>query len=260
MYCSNDEHNKADKAREIERERELVANTAEHHMNCAGHSHDHEHGDEAALASLREYVDVPRVYCLNEATPNSGRAVLKSYEDRFTETPHLLSADDPDDEPELLLHVPFTEAVAIKTLSVQGAPGRSNGGRGDIDTSAPQTVKVFVNRTDLDFETACDMEPTTTVTLLPPEHGAGYGTIDYPLRPAGRFQSASSITLYFGDNYAREADPDGDAVQTEISYVGFKGKGTNVKRRAVEAVYESRAMKEDHKVPDGEFGMQNPIG
>lgn len=230
-------------------------------MNCSGHSHDHEHGDsDEALASLREYVDLPRVYCLNEATTNSGRAVLKSHADRFQATPHLLSTEDPDDEPELLLHVPFTEAVAIKTLSVQGAPGRSNGGLGDIDTSAPKTVKVFANRTDVDFDTARDMEPTTTLTLLPPEHGADYGTIDYPLRPAGRFQSVSSITLYFGDNYARQEDPDGDAVQTEISYVGFKGKGLNVKRQAVECVYESRGMKKDHKVPDGEFGMQNPIG
>ena len=233
---------------------------AEHHMNCAGHSHDHEHGEEAALASLREYVDVPRVFCLNEEVAGSGRSVLKSYEDRFTATPHLLSTEDPDDEPELLLHVPFTEAVTIKTLSVQGAPGQSNGGKGDVETSAPKTVKIFVNRTDLDFETARDMEPTTTLTLLPPEHGADYGTIDYPLRPAGRFQSATSITLYFANNYAREADPDEDAIQTEIAYVGFKGKGLNVKRQAVECVYESRGMKKDHKVPEGEYGMQNPIG
>lgn len=229
-------------------------------MDCAGHSHDHEHGEEAAGASLREYVDVTRVFCLNESIPNSGRSVLKSYEDRFTATPHVLSTEDPDDEPELLLHVPFTEAVSIKTLSVQGSPGRSNGGAGDIETSAPRTVKIFVNRTDLDFETARDMDPATTLTLLPPEHGAEYGTIDYPLRPAGRFQSASSITLYFADNFARDADPDSDAVQTEIAYVGFKGKGTNVKRRAVEAVYESRAMKADHKVPEGEYGARHFIG
>ena len=35
--------------------------------------------------------------------------------------------------------------------------------------------------------------------------------------------------------------------------MGFKGKGTNVKRRAVEAVYETRGMKKDHSVPGNEY-------
>jgi hypothetical protein len=52
-------------------------------------------------------------------------------------------------------------------------------------------------------------------------------------------------------------DYDEDRVSTEITYVGFKGKGTNMKRKAVEAVYETRGMKKDHKVPGSEyFGME----
>ena len=246
-----------------------------HGDDCTGHSHDSEFGDEAALTSLRELIDLPRVTCLNEEAEGTGRAVLRSHGDRYVTEPRLRSTEDPDDEPELILHVPFTEAVAVRTISIEGAPpasssgngggsgggsgsgGGGGGGSGSAETSAPRTVKLFVNRDDLDFETARQLEPAMVLDLLPPEHGVGLGTIDYPLRPAGRFQGAASVTLYFPDNYAREADPDGDAVQTEITYVGFKGKGTRVKRRAVDAVYESRGMKEDHKVPDGEMGAHH---
>jgi len=236
-----------------------------HGDDCTGHSHDSEFGDEAALTSLRELIDLPRVTCLNEEAEGTGRAVLRSHGDRYLTEPSLRSTEDPDDEPELILHVPFTEAVAIRTISIEGAPPASSSGSGSgggsgggsAETSAPRTVKLFVNRDDLDFETARELEPAMVLDLLPPEHGVGLGTIDYPLRPAGRFQGAASVTLYFPDNYARGADPDGDAVQTEITYVGFKGKGTRVKRRAVDAVYESRGMKEDHKVPDGEMGAHH---
>lgn len=220
-------------------------------MECTGHSHDHEHGDEGG-ASLREYVDVPHVFCLNESQGNAGRAVLKSHDERLSTTPSLLSQEDPDDDPELLLHVPFTEAVAIKTICILGASGGGEDGK----SSPPKLVKLFANRTDLDFETARDLEPSMTLELLPPEHGVG-GTIDYPLRPAGRFQGASSITLFFCDNYTKAINPDEDSVQTEITFVGFKGKGTNVKRRAVETVYESRGMKKDHKTPSAEYGANH---
>jgi len=36
----------------------------------------------------------------------------------------------------------------------------------------------------------------------------------------------------------------------QITYIGFKGKGMNVKRQAVDAVYEAVGMKSDHKVAD----------
>jgi len=59
--------------------------------------------------------------------------------------------------------------------------------------------------------------------------------IDYPCRPAGRFQNISSLTIYVADNY----DDTGDS-GTEITYVGFKGRGTALRRGVVDAVYEAR--------------------
>ena len=82
------------------------------------HSHDHEHAEpdetNASLGqSLRPQIDFPGVQCLNESCPHSGRDILKLYEDRLSTTPTLLSQEDPDEDPELLLIVPFSEAVTM---------------------------------------------------------------------------------------------------------------------------------------------------
>mmetsp|Transcript_18949 Transcript_18949/g.34274 ORF Transcript_18949/g.34274 Transcript_18949/m.34274 type:complete len:250 (-) Transcript_18949:147-896(-) len=240
---------------------------------CDGHSHDHEHAEaddtNASLGtSLRPSIDFTAVQCLNESRPNSGRDILKFYEDRMSSTPLLMSQEDPDEDPELLLIVPFTEAVTMKSLSVLSyadAPN-SNVCRVAINTAAPRTLRIYVNRPNLDFETVRDLEPTATLSLVPPSHQwhenhAG-GTIDYPLRPAGRFQNVSEIALYFCDNFGMPEgsggsndmdDTDEDRIPTGITYVGFKGKGTNMKRKAVECVYETQGMKTDHKVPGSEY-------
>ena len=239
-------------------------------MSCEGHSHDHDHSepdDDTSTAlgtSLRPAIDFSSVTCLNESRPGSGKDILKLYEDRFTHEPYLTSQDDPDEDPELLLTVPFSEAVGIKSISVKSHANAPESNR--QNTAAPRTVKVYVNRPNLDFETVRDLEPTATITLVPPVHQwdanhAG-GTIDYPLRPAGRFQNVTEIALYFCDNYGMPEgygassdmdDYDDDRMPTEITYIGFKGKGTNVKRKAVEAVYETTGMKKDHKVPGSEY-------
>ena len=169
----------------------------------------------------------------------------------MTTQPSLMSQDDPDEDPELLLIVPFSEAVTMKSISILSHHGNPNN-RTTIVTAAPRTVRIYVDRTNLDFETVRDLEPTTTITLMPPSHQWSDehtgGTIDYPLRPAGRFQNITEIALYFCDNYDMPM-----GFPTEITYVGFKGKGLNVKRKAVKAVYETRGMKKDHKVHGSEY-------
>jgi hypothetical protein len=208
---------------------------------CSGHSHDHDHGDELGM-SLRPQIDLPNVECLNEEVQNSGRAILKLHEERLTAEPSLCS---PQDDPELLLKIPFTESVTIQSISVRSC-GTSD------ETAAPKSIKLFVNRDDLDFDTARELEPQAKLELVPSHHFVE-GSIDYPLRPAGRFQSVSSLSIYFQDNFGD------DGMATEITFVGLKGKGSNVKRQAVETVYESRGMLSDHKVPGGKFGGRNVL-
>mmetsp|Transcript_10285 Transcript_10285/g.15785 ORF Transcript_10285/g.15785 Transcript_10285/m.15785 type:complete len:214 (-) Transcript_10285:111-752(-) len=206
---------------------------------CSGHSHDHDHEDDLGL-SLRPQIDLPNVYCLNEEVENAGRSVIKLHEERLSLTPSLTS---PEDDPELLLFIPFTESVTLQSISIRSSASE--------ETVSPKTVKIFTNRDDLDFDMVRELAPMMKLELLPPDHFPD-GTIDYPCRPAGRFQNISSVAIFVEDNY------DDDAEQpTEITFVGLKGKGTNMKRMAVETVYESRGMPTDHKVPGADFKGQN---
>lgn len=207
------------------------------------HDHDHDHTDDDLGRSLRPQIDLPAVTCLNEEAANMGRSVLKLHEERLSAEPFLRSQED---DPELLLHIPFTEAVTVVSLAIRSIPPPDSG----IPASPPRTVRVFVNRDDLDFETARELEPQCQLDLVPPEHFAE-GTIDYPLRPAGRFQNISSLTLFFPDSY--------DDVSTIITFVGLKGRGSGQRRMAVEAVYESQGMPKDHKTPSAEYGTQSEI-
>jgi len=211
---------------------------------CSGHSHDHDHSDDLGL-SLRQYIDMPKVSCLNEEVQGSGRSILKLHEERLTETPSLQS---PDDDAELILHIPFTEAVTVQSITVRNASTNA-------ETASPRRIKLFVDRTEgLDFETARELPPTQQLELLPPDHMPDAGTIDYPCRPGGRFSNISSLTIYFVDNY----DESG-AMGTEITHVGLKGKGHGVQRKAVETVYEAQGMRKDHKVRGEGFGGRSDV-
>ena len=63
---------------------------------------------------------VPAGAGLNEEEEGSCRGVLKSYTERLEREPHCSS--DPDDG-ELIIHVPFGEAVKMKFLSLTGGDG-----------------------------------------------------------------------------------------------------------------------------------------
>lgn len=268
-------------------------------MACAGHSHDHDHEDDIGI-SLQSSINMSQVYCLNEHVRDAGKSILKHYVERLTLVPNLKSPPDADDEEdlELLLHVPFTEAVSIKTLSINGRSSLyiPSDGNMDLATSAPCHVKIFANRTDLDFDTARDLDADIKLQLQPPEHDhiieallegtsdsinynntndanhafreRNISTLDYPLRPASKFRYCTSITLFFDGNFAQRMaesqegtnDDATSLIPTEISYVGFKGSGTSVKRQAVECVYESRGMRKDHRVPGADYGAKESTG
>jgi len=218
-----------------------------------GHAHEPADSEDHLGLSLRPQMDLPLVKCLNEDRPNAGRDVLKLHEERLSAEPFLRSQED---DPELLLYIPFTEAVTITHLAVRSTPINDDE---DYPTASPRTIKVFSDRDDIDFEMARELDPQCKVEVLPPDHFVE-GTTDYPLRPAGKFQNVSSITLFFEDNFASGLlDGSGDDVSTIVTYIGVKGKGSRQKRMAVDAVYETRGMRKDHQVPGAEFGAQQEM-
>ena len=209
-----------------------------------GHDHDHDHEDDNDPGlSLRQYIDIQGVTCLNEEVAGSGRSVLKMHDERMTETPSVMS---PEDDPELLFYIPFKESVTIRHITIHNASKNTA-------NASPRRVKIFTNRDDIDFETARELPAHFELHLVPPEHFIE-GTVDYPARPAAPFVNISSIALFVMDNF----DDSGEA-PTEITFLGFKGKGTNMKRVPVETVYESRPMPEDHKTPGAEFAARDLV-
>lgn len=60
---------------------------------------------------------------LNEMTPGSARGVFRPWGDRLNfEAPALLSNDD---DPELLIHIPFNGTVKLRAICLIGEPALS---------------------------------------------------------------------------------------------------------------------------------------
>ena len=146
-------------------------------QECHSHDHskcNHTNDDKESEAqiigdSLLSYVDLPRVRCLNVADADSVEGIFKTY-DRRRDTTEFIESDADD---ELLLYVPFTEVVKIKGLTIVGGTEAS-------DSSAPSKATLFINRDDLDFDSAPDAQSVQEIDLL---DGALSDT-EYPLKYA----------------------------------------------------------------------------
>lgn len=101
-------------------------------------------------------------------------------------------------------------------------------------SSAPQTLKVFINRDDLDFSAASDLSVTQEFELSQTSE-----IQDIQVKRA-LFGKVQSLTLFVVDNY-------GDDV-TRISYLGFKGDWMQLGRAPTNILYEAAANPSDHAV------------
>jgi len=155
--------------------------------------------------SLFRFVDISGVRCMNESEAGSCRNCIKPFANKQDAEPHVTSFPG---DPELVLFVPFTEVVRIRSFALVGNVS---------------LVHLFVNRDDVDFSS--QSPDVHLLEDLDAQHAA-----DYPLRG-----SVSSVTIV-----AREVFS-GDA--SRISFLGFKGSGTGINYRdQAIAVYESRAQ------------------
>ncbi|KAK9481092.1 galactose-binding domain-like protein [Lipomyces japonicus] len=203
-------------------------------MSEHSHSHSHSHGHEAhnhshspppedtfGSQSLYAHILHDQIWTLNESVPNSGRDVVKPWDDRFDTTKILES----DADEQLIMYIPFTGVVKLFSISI----------RSSLDSDdAPQTIKLFKNRTDVDFSIASELKPDATIT-----HSSSSGDIiEYPLKRA-IFSSMKSLTIFVEDNY-------GDDV-TRIEYIGLKGECKPLAKEPVITLYEAAANPKDHK-------------
>ncbi len=101
------------------------------------------------------------------------------------------------------------------------------------DSSAPKTLKLFINRENLDFDTASEAEATEVLELAQDPR-----IQEYPVK-RHRFTTTRSLTLFFEDNWGAET--------TVISYLGFKGEFMSLSKEPISVLYESAANPADHQ-------------
>jgi hypothetical protein len=101
-------------------------------------------------------------------------------------------------------------------------------------SSAPQTLKVFINRDDLDFSTASDLSPTQEFELSQTSE-----IQDISVKRA-LFGKVQSLTLFVEDNYGEDV--------SRLSYLGFKGDWMQLGRAPTNILYEAAANPNDHTI------------
>lgn len=216
------------------------------HDHSEGLTHDHTDDVTPALQNhIYEQIDFLAINTLNESEPRAGAKIIqKTWEERLTVEPELSS----DVDEQLLMHVPY---VCLKTrlwLDKNLNFGRFTAQirlhsiliRTSASNSAPQTLKVYLNRDDLDFSIASSLEPTQKFDLAQTNE-----IQEIPVKRA-LFNTVRSLDLFFEDNWGQ-----GEEDVTRISYIGFKGEWMKLSREPVNFLYEAAANPSDHKMVSG---------
>lgn len=133
--------------------------------------------------SLYPYIDQQRSYALNTQPPPAGLPlIIRPHHTRNTISldESLFSLDDSD--PEVIIHLVFSELVRVRTLLVNIAIGEE----------APRLCKVWANLVNgLGFDEVDDRPPDQEWELIESDQA-----IEYPTR-VSRFHSVSSLTFLF---------------------------------------------------------------
>lgn len=90
------------------------------------------------------------VCALNESEQGACRRVFKPYSERHN---HDTFLDSEEDDPQLIIHIPFISPVKVRAITVLGGPAGSS----------PSRMLAFLNKESLDFS---DVEATPPVQVL----------------------------------------------------------------------------------------------
>ncbi|KAL5272692.1 hypothetical protein ACHWQZ_G000771 [Mnemiopsis leidyi] len=160
--------------------------------HCTGASAD-QGGAPGGYIDLNQFIDMSKSECLNESDDHTFKGALKEEEGRL----------ESDCDEQLLLTLAFNQPVRIHSIAL----------RGPDDGRSPKSVKLFINQTAIDFDSAERGVAVQELTLTKDDNAEG---ALIPLKYV-KFQNVVSLTLYVRDNHA------GDEV-TVINYVGIVGQ------------------------------------
>jgi len=168
-------------------------------------------------------IDRDNVHGLNLAVPEDARAVIKAWDER--EDTARFADSGVDDQ--LVIHVPFTQNVRVKSILLKL-------GRGE---TTPRHLRIYANRPNIvDFSEAELIKPQLNISLLEGE----VSVTEYPLRVAA-FSNVHSLSLHFGESIGEEV--------SRIYYIGFKGDMRMLKREVGTKLEIPAANAADAPVP-----------
>jgi hypothetical protein len=177
---------------------------------------------------LFESISLDKCRVLNAKDPLVLRSILRSHEKRAERCDKLESDDD---DSQLIVFVQFSSVVRVKSVTVCG----------DSADTSPKNLKCFINRDDIDFSNVNDATPVQEFELI--DDVSCQPNAEYKTKLA-KWQRVESVTLFFDGNFAGDGS-------TVLTFLGFRGEFVEKlwNRAPVIAVYESRPMPDDHKLP-----------
>lgn len=102
------------------------------------------------------------------------------------------------------------------------------------EDTKPQTVRLFINREDIDFNNVRDLKPLQVVENLPADFE---GMVDNPLQ-ASKFGAVDRLIMHISGE---------ENELLQVGTVGFKGESRGLNKKVVEGIkYEIRAQLKDH--------------
>lgn len=199
-----------------------------HDAHCSHSDAEHVRADE----SLFGLIDVASVRALN-ADSVAVRSIVLPHSERFQSerVARVALADSA-----LIVHVPFTACVKLKSITVASPSAQAS----------PRRVRCFANRADVDFDNVDDLPCTQEFDLI--TDTAAQPDAEYAVK-AAKWQRVQSITLAF--DASPDADDDDDVENAiALTYLSFRGEfDQRIAREAVMAVYESAPQLQDHQLP-----------
>ncbi len=156
------------------------------------------------IVDLKNSINISEVYALNEREAQSCQKIFKDKDDMLNKT---LFCESNEDDPELLINIPFYTQVAIKSMKMIGGE----------DGTAPSKLKLFVNATNPDFD-LLEGKPTHQIdTIENPD-----GSLTYNL-PQFKFGAVWNLTIIVPTCT--------DSDHSKIYYIGFEGIVTSKKQK-----------------------------
>jgi hypothetical protein len=164
---------------------------------------------------LYDSIDTVNIRALNLDAEHGVLHAIKPINEKHDTTKWMES----DADEQILLTIPFTGSVKLRTFSV----GSGTGGVG------PCKIKAFINRDDIDFDNVNDL-PAVQEWELPRDNPPD---AEHMFKVA-KFGRVTSLTLFFETNYGEDT--------TRVTYLAFKGVFTPLNTEPVVAVYELRPV------------------